>query len=75
MNKLVYIVVLITLFAEQTDVTHGECNDGELQKYVYCSSTKYFSEVVSCRVQGIAMIRNIAIDQQNHTLTCTFTIV
>ena len=70
MTKLVHIVVLVAWFTEPTGKTYGKCNDGELQTFVYCRSTNHFNANVSCRVEGIAMINNITIDQQNRTKAC-----
>ena len=69
MPQFVYVVALIAYFTELTCISYGECNDGNLQKSVYCSTKRF--EKVSCRVEGIVMITNMTINQQNQTKSCS----
>ena len=69
MPQFVSVVALIAYFTELTCISHGECNDGNLQKSVYCSTKRF--EKVSCRVEGIVMITNMTINQQNQTKSCS----
>ena len=60
------------LFTEPTTLTNEGCNEGELQRYVYCSSSGYsYGTVVYCPAAGITLITSYTLDQQNITEACT----
>ena len=59
MASLVNAVILTTYiyFAELTPVAYRNCNDGERQSFVYCSSSVRSSKFVYCSVGGLTTIR------------------
>ena len=71
MTVFVNTMFLFVCFA---DITNGDCNNGEIQSYAYCSSSeKDYGTVVSCPVAGITgitVITSFTLDQQNKTEAC-----
>ena len=74
MTTFVYTIIFVACITQLTYLTNGECNDGEVQRYAYCSSTEYdFGSVQSCRVEGITgrtIITSFTLDQQNKSEVC-----
>ena len=68
MSALVYTIT-IALCLTQLKNLNGECNVGELERYVYCSSTATGGAAVFCP-SGITIINSFTLDQQNYTEEC-----
>ena len=79
MTSSVYTVAFVASLAKLICLVpalgNGDCNDGELEGFVYCSSSeKDAGNTVSCPVQGISGVTNITnwtMDQNNNTDACT----
>ena len=72
MSTNLYTAAFVMFFTEPTTLTNEGCNEGELLRYVYCSSSAYSNgTVIYCPVTGITLITSYTLDQQNITEACT----
>ena len=66
----------VLCFIELTYVVAGDCNNGEIQSYAYCSSSEYPSGAQPvypvAGITGITIITSLTLDQQNNTEACVY---